>query len=482
MDSLKDIVGADRVSFSRLERLMHSHDLAPVPRIVAANYDTMPAAVVKPKSTDEVEQLVKEAMKLKTQLVPKGMGTSYLWGSVPVVGGVTVDMSGLNEIHSFSAEEGWTEAGAGATWGKVEKYLSRHGHTLRVYPTSMPSATLGGWVASSGSGLGNGGYGVGSVKYGPVGANVAGLEVVTGEGVILNLSKPEDIADFVGSDGITGLITKVRIKTREKPESTRRTLVTAPNGKALQSLVTLLKNMQSVYYAQFEDSHMLNCKSSIGLHAPSCEDGFLLFSEFEGEAVIVNSEMDQLARAADELGGKTLSENEADKEWDDRFYPMRVKRGGPTVIAGEFIVNSSSLASALKDVYSEFPKGPKKRGVHGIVAKPPHVILMPQVFSDERRGFKFLAALSYAKRFNDIGPRYGGKPYGVGHLNAFNSKVVHGADGFSRLKYLKGKFDPGNIINPGKGIKHGTRYGFAAPAFLFNLSMFGLGLFRKLGV
>jgi hypothetical protein len=107
---------------------------------------------------------------------------------------------------------------------------------------------------------------------------------------------------------------------------------------------------------------------------------------------------------------------------------------------------------------------------------------LPQLFSDERGGFGFLASLSYSKRFNDIGIRHGGKPYGVGHLNAFNSKQVHGLSGFKSLKLLKAKHDPQNVINPGKGIEHRTRFGFSVPPFLFSLSMFSLGLFRNSGV
>jgi len=120
--------------------------------------------------------------------------------------------------------------------------------------------------------------------------------------------------------------------------------------------------------------------------------------------------------------------------------------------------------------------------LHGVLGARPHTILMPQVFSDERRGFGFFAALSYAKRFNDIGGRYGGKPYGVGHFNSFSAKAVHGAEGFGRLAALKARHDPDDIMNPGKALRHMTRYGVAAPPFLFDLAMWALGFLRRMGV
>jgi len=473
---------SERITMSRLEMTLHSHDLAPVPPILKVNYNNMPTAVLKPETTEEVARIVAVADSLKTCLIPKGRGTSYLWGSVPVVGGVVVDMVEMNKIDDFSADGEWIEAGAGATWENVEKYLEKKGFSLRVYPTSMPVATLGGWIASSGSGLGSGGSGVGSVMYGPVGKNLAGLEVVTGMGEILNLSEPADIADFVGADGITGFITRVRLKIRKKPASVHRILITAPDAEGAQRLVEAMGAMKSVYFAQFEDASMLEIKTSLGLHAPLGVKGFLLFASLEGDAETVSSECDQLKEMASECGGKTLPETQAQKEWEERLYPMRVKRGGPTVIAGEFMAPSSRLASVLKDIYAEFPGGAAKHGIHGVVIEAPDVMLMPQVFSDERKGLRFLASLAYTKRFNDIGRRHGGQPYGVGHLNAFNAKTVHGKAGYDRLKALKKKYDPGDIINPGKGIEHRTRFGFAAPPFMYNLSMFGLGLFRRLGV
>ncbi|MEE8431999.1 MAG: FAD-binding oxidoreductase [Candidatus Desulfatibia sp.] len=458
---------------------MHSHDLAPVPASVKRNYNNMPSAVVKPISAEELEKLVKAAMRMKTCLIPKGRGTSYLWGSVPVVGGIIVDMTEMNEIYNLSPEKLWVEAGAGTTWQQVEEYLGKRGYTLCVYPTSMPSATVGGWMASAGSGLGSGGYGVGSLMYGPVGKNIAAIEAVTGTGKKLTLFDNEDIADFIGTDGITGFIIKAKIKIRKKPEAAKQVLVTAKNEESLQELAERLFALKTAYYAQFEDAGLIKCKLSINLHTPEIEGGFLLLAVFEGSKNEVSGDAGQFEVAASNLGGKVLSESDAAKEWEERCYPMRIKRGGPSVIAGEFTVPANRLSSALNDVSSELPGGSAKCGIHGVVVGKPDVLVMPQVLSDERKGFGFLASLSYSKRFNDIAPRHGGKPYGVGHLGAFNARLVHGVEGLRRLKTLKKKYDPFNVINPGKGIEHRTRFGFSVPPALFNLTMFGLGLFRR---
>ncbi len=481
MDDLKTILEKERVNLSYFERLSHSHDLAPVPDRIAANYNNIPSAVVKPTTVKEVEELVKFAERKKTCLVPKGRGTSYLWGSVPVVGGIVVDMVEMNDIYDFNEEDEWIEAGAGATWEKLEDHLETHGHTLRVYPTSMPAATLGGWISSAGSGLGEGGYGVGSLMYGAVGENIMGLEAVTGTGEIHELLTPNDISEFVGTDGITAIITKVRLRTRKRTEFSQKVFVSVPDENSLSNLVVLLQNLKTSYYAQFEDEGIVRCKLSIGLHSVPCNEGFLFFIVFEGNKSDVVTESSEFLEAVKKEKGSVLPEPEAEKEWENRCYPMRLKRGGPTVIAGEFTVNAEQLHLAIKDAHSE-SLGIEKSGIHGVVAKKPHVVLMPQVLSDERRGFGFLASLSYSKRFNDIGPRYGGKPYGVGHLNAFNSRLVHGNDGFDRLRKLKKKYNPQNVINPGKGIEHMTKFGVPVPSFMFNLSMSALGLFRKMGV
>lgn len=482
MDLLEKAVAPERINVDYFERLMHSHDLAPVPSAVAANYKNMPSAVVKPKTTEELEKLVKAAIKMNTCLIPKGRGTSYLWGSVPVVGGIVVEMTEMREIDGFSAEELWIEAGAGATWQQLEEYLQKRGHTLRAYPTSMPSATVGGWISSSGSGLGSGGDGVGSLMYGSVGNNIAALQVVTGNSETLNLESEKSVAEFVGTDGITGFVTKAKVKIRKIPESSRQLLVSCKGTEELQNLIIILGGMETAYHAQFEDSSLIDCKLSVGLHSPKIENGFLLFAEFEGSSRETTQDAETVKEAAKKLGGDVFPEKDAAEEWRLRCYPMKVKRSGPSVIAGEFIVPSSRLAPVLSDVSTEMPNGNSRHGVHGVLAHPPDVIVLPQIFTDERKGFGFLAALSYSKRFNDIAPRHGGKPYGAGHFNSFNAKLVHGEDGLKRLKELKKKHDPNNVINPGKGIEHKTRFGFSVPPFLFNLSMFSLGLFRRAGL
>lgn len=482
MLTLKEALGESQVNDRYIERLAHSHDLAPVPRFVARNYNNMPDAVVKPRTTDDLVKLVRLAAEQGTPLAPKGRGTSYLWGSVPVTGGIVVDMLEFRQFMEISIDNLWVEVCPGFTWEEVELSLNKDGHTLCVYPTSMPSATIGGWIAASGAGLGKGGYGVGSVMYGAVGANVAYMEVVNGKGEKLCLSSKKDISDFIGTDGITGIISKVRLKIRKIAPARAATLFSVSGPDELGKMVSLFQAGSTAYFGQFEDTRLLSVKQGAGLHTPAGVEGYTLLAVFEGPQSEVEKDTAQIRKLAASLGCAELPGDEAETEWEERFYPMRVKRGGPTVVAGEFTAPAAALPQVVRDVARQLPGKPAKGGLHGIVVGGQEVIIMPQVFTDERKGFGFLAALSYSKRFNDIGIKNGGKPYGVGHLNAFSAAAVHGREGLGRLKNLKKRHDPSDIMNPGKVIRHMTKYGVPAPAFVFSLTMRVLGFFRSAGL
>jgi glycolate oxidase len=298
----------------------------------------------------------------------------------------------------------------------------------------------------------------------------------------LRLSSKEDIADFIGTDGITGIISKVRLKIRKIAPASDSLLFSVAGPHELEKMVSLLQSRQTAYFGQFEDAGLLDVKRGAGLHAHSDVEGYILLAVFEGAKSDVYKDITEMRELAASLLCKELPGDEAETEWEERFYPMRVKRAGPTVVAGEFIAPAAALSQVVRDVHRQLPGKPAKGGLHGIVVGEQDVIFMPQVFTDERKGFSFLAALSYSKRFNDIGLKYGGKPYGVGHLNAFSAAAVHGTEGLNQLRNLKKLHDPYNIMNPGKGIEHMTKYGVAAPAFVFSLTMKVLGLFRNLGL
>jgi FAD/FMN-containing dehydrogenase len=130
-------------------------------------------AVVRPRNEDEVKRLVSLCATLRIPLTVRGTGTGNYGQSVPLHGGVVVDMTGYNQF--LWAREGAARAQAGIRLAELEKEArAACGMELRCVPSTYRSATLGGLF---GGGFG----GIGSVNYGPLAArgNVLGIKAIT---------------------------------------------------------------------------------------------------------------------------------------------------------------------------------------------------------------------------------------------------------------------------------------------------------------
>jgi FAD/FMN-containing dehydrogenase len=128
---------------------------------------------VRPRNEDEIKRLVSLCAKLRVPITIRGTGTGNYGQSVPLQGGVLLDMSGYSQF--LWARGGAGRAQAGIRLSEFEKDTrTAIGMELRCLPSTYRSATLGGLF---GGGFG----GVGSINYGPLGArgNVLGLKAIT---------------------------------------------------------------------------------------------------------------------------------------------------------------------------------------------------------------------------------------------------------------------------------------------------------------
>ena len=200
-----------RVSFNRTERKLYGHDIAEIPSLIKPLVgETTPDAVVQPESEEELVELVKWAVKNGVRLTPRGKATSGYGGAIPVKKGVVVDFYRMNKIVRIDPDGRTAAVQAGVVWEKLDRELARHGLTLRLYPSSYPSSTAGGWLAQ-------GGAGIGSYEAGWFCTNVISARVVLPDGQVKEFSGPE--LDLVAeAEGTTGLISQmtIRVQLREK--------------------------------------------------------------------------------------------------------------------------------------------------------------------------------------------------------------------------------------------------------------------------
>ena len=99
INKLQEIVGIDNVNTNDMDRMLYGHDLAPLPKEAGLAFKNMPDVIVRPSTTEQVSAIVKLAYETGVAIVPRGQSTWGLGGSMPVNGGILIDMaSKMNNI------------------------------------------------------------------------------------------------------------------------------------------------------------------------------------------------------------------------------------------------------------------------------------------------------------------------------------------------------------------------------------------------
>jgi glycolate oxidase len=465
----------------KMERRLYSHDLAPLPKEMDVIFKTMPDQVVRPAYTQDVVQIVRKAISTNKPIVPRGAGSWGLGGSVPVKGGITVDMTGMNKIIAIDETNLVVTVQAGITWKALADALDAKGLFLPCYPSSAPSATLGGWI-------GTGGTGIGAYKYGSAGDLIRDLEVVLPTTEIVHTGDkyvPQNGAGpnlnwlFVGSEGTMGIVTEVTFSVLPKPEELRAVSYSFDDIMKFQpALKKLTRSGVSPMHIMFGDKLHFDYLRAIGKHAPQV--GLLVTMALTG----TKEQVDYEERIIDDIftsaGAKKEPKETAEHEWSERNYEFRVRELGVGAIPGEVLVPIDRLNVVLEGTAKLIKQLKMNAPLIGTVADNNTVMLMPYYLTDEHKLVASTAAMGFAKRLGDLAFENGGRPVGLGIFFAGNLAKVRGKEGAKLIRSLKAMLDPNDIMNPGKMVETGTRWGISMPAFLMNFGMQMMGSVKRI--
>ncbi len=217
LKSLAEIVGADYVSDRPEELYLYSRDPgAQPPRKVDA--------VAMPRTVDEVQRIVALANREKIALTPMGGGLTLSALTVPLKGGIVLDMKRMDGIIEVNEASRYALIEAGVTQAALSAYLEKHHpHLQHSTPESPPTATIVGNILIHGHGHLTPRYGVNSQM-------VNGMEVVLPTGEVCKLGSgsispnwfsrdplPDLMGLFLGWLGTTGIVTKLSLQLFPKP-------------------------------------------------------------------------------------------------------------------------------------------------------------------------------------------------------------------------------------------------------------------------
>lgn len=443
----------DRVNFSRVERRLYGHDIAAIPRLLRPfTGNTTPDAVVQPVTEEELVKLVTWAGEQGVPLTPRGKATSGYGGTLPVRKGIVIDFHRMNRVLNVDTENRTVTVQSGVIWEKLDRELEKHGLTLRLYPTSYPASTVGGWLAQ-------GGAGIGSYEMGWFQDSVISARVVLPDGTprVLTGKELELVSE---AEGITGLISSLTIRVQPL-EDLEFKAVACSGANDLQKLAeSLIETNLPIWSVVFINPRMAELKNKVPLmehYGKAVEERLLLpekyimtvaFRKRDSRAVTAGLTA-ILKRCRAELLGDDIAEH----EWKNRFKLMIVKRLGPSLVPSEVVIPLSSLGTVMAEIEEKVHHPVVKEGIvirNGRNGQP-EVVVLGFIPSDERK-FNYSFVFGLALTIFKIAEKHGGRPYATGLYFTGKAKNILGEEKAKRLVAFKAKTDPGNIVNPGKVI------------------------------
>ena len=458
---------AERVSFREIERKLYSHDIASIPSLVRPLVgDTKPSCIVQPQSEAELVELVKWASETRTPLTPRGKASSGYGGVLPIKNGVVVDFHRLDRVIAIDETALTATVEAGIIWEKVDRELAKRHLTLRLYPTSYPGSTVGGWLAQ-------GGAGIGSYESGWFRENVVSARVVVGDGSVFEFSG-DDLELISDAEGITGLISQVTFRVQPM-EELQIVAIGCPDAPGLQSFIqSVVREKLPIWSLLFINPRMAELKNRAPLRQHNghpVEERVLLPASYiitlayrRKDHESVYPEIQQLLGASE---AEILSDRIAHHEWQHRHKLMVVKRLGPSLVPSEVVIPLSSLGAVMTEIEQKVDQPIVKEGV--VIREggdgEPEVVILGFIPSDQR-SFSYNFVFSLVMTVMRIAERNGGRPYSTGLYFAGKADQVLGKERVRRLEHFKAESDPKQILNPGKvlgGSLVGVALKLAAP-------------------
>ena len=215
-------VGPEHVDVTHEARIRHAGGRS-TPDLLRrrASEQRVPDAVLRPGTHDEVSAVLAAAVELDVAVVPFGGGTSVVGALDPDRGShravVSLDLRRLSGLIALDPVSGDAVLAAGTTGPEAEALLNAQGFELGHYPQSFRYATIGGFAAARSSGQNSAGYG-------RFDAMVTGIRVATPTGDLElgrspgSAAGPDLVRVFLGSEGIFGVITEVRVRVHPVPQ------------------------------------------------------------------------------------------------------------------------------------------------------------------------------------------------------------------------------------------------------------------------
>ena len=444
---LRALLG-ERVSTSAAVREHHGKDESYFPY-------ALPDAVVFPHSTEEVRDVVNICRRHRVPMIPYGVGTSLEGHILAINGGVSLDLSQMNQVLAVHEEDLDAVVQAGVTRKQLNEYIKHTGLFFPVDPGA--DATIGGMAATRASGTN-------AVRYGTMRENVLSLKVVLADGRIIQTARRAkksaagyDLTRlFVGSEGTLGIITEVTVRLYPVQEAMSAAVCAFDSVDGCTR--TVIATIQSgIPIARCD----IVCDKTIGAINKYKKTNYrvapTVFFEFHGSQSSVVEQAETVQEIAKEHGGHDFQwatkPEERNQLWQarhDAYFACLQIRPGSRAVSTDVCVPISRLAECVHETMED---------VKNYIAPVPllghigdgnfHLMLLV----DPAKPQETEIAKQFNKRLVERALRMEGTctgEHGIGMGKMGSMRLELGDDVIDVMRDIKRTLDPDNLLNPGK--------------------------------
>ncbi len=449
IDALGALLG-DRLSTTSAILERHGKDESYHPAMA-------PDAVAFAESTDEVAEIVKLCAKHRVPVIPFGTGTSLEGGIAALEGGISIDLSAMNQVLRVSAEDLDCTVQAGVTRKQLNEYLRDTGLFFPIDPGA--DASIGGMTATRASGTN-------AVRYGTMREAVLGLIAVMADGRIVRTGTRarKSAAGYdltrlmVGSEGTLGVITEITLRLHGIPEAISAAVCPFPSvADAVNTVIMTIQSGIPVARIELLDATQMDaCNKFSKLDyavAPT------LFFEFHGTERGVEEQAEQVGAIAGEFGGSDFRwatrPEDRNRLWQarhDAYYAALALRPGAQGMTTDVCVPISRLADCIEETRADNDAAGVLAPMVGHVGDG-NFHLVYVIDADDPKEVEAADALHerMVLRALAMGGTCTGE-HGVGYGKMRFLEAEQG-EAVSLMRQVKTALDPHNLMNPGKVIR-----------------------------
>ncbi|OYU46050.1 MAG: 2-hydroxy-acid oxidase [Burkholderiales bacterium PBB4] len=414
-----------------------------------------PAAVVFAHSTEDVATALQLASQYRVPVIPFGVGSSLEGHLLAVQGGISLDVSRMNQVLAIHAEDLTVTVQPGVTRKQLNEAVKSTGLFFPIDPGA--DATIGGMSATRASGTN-------AVRYGTMRENVLALEVVTASGEVIRTgtrakksSAGYDLTRLlVGSEGTLGVMTEITVKLYPLPEAVMAATCSFSSlADAVNTTIQIIQLGVPIARCELLDANtvrMVNAHSKLSLR-----EGAMLLMEFHGSPSSVKEQVQTVQEIAAEHAGQTFEWAETPEErtrlWTARhnaYFAGVQSRPGCKAITTDACVPISHLAEALLESVQEAQEAGIPYFLVGHVGDGNfHMGYLIDPDKPEERDTAERLNHTLVHRALALGGTCTGE-HGVG-LHKMDFLVAEtGTGAVDVMRAIKRALDPHNILNPGK--------------------------------